>query len=88
MKIPTLHTLEILYNYTFQVVCLGQTDAKLWLGSEKVPSAVIDEYKKDVCIGMDDIVTSQSGQLHVLHTFQLTSKHTNTPKTAIEGNDL
>ena len=56
----------------------------MWVPAERLPSEVIEEYNKDVQRGVDDTVTSHSGQM--LHTLQTSKNQTGTSKGA-EGNN-
>lgn len=78
--------MQIYHYYLSQVACIGQADSNtLWLPEEKVPSTVIDEYRKNVCMGIEDLVTSYSGQK--VHTLQISRNQTSTAPAISEGND-
>ena len=69
-------TLCNLYAYTYletiQVALLGQAESSsIWLPAEKIPSTLIQEYRNDVTLAVEDGVTLHSGQL--LHTLRSTT---------------
>ena len=69
-----------------QVACIGEADSNtIWLPEEKVPPTVIDEYRKNVCVGIEEVVTSYSGQK--VHTLQISRNQTSTNPAITEGND-
>ena len=57
-----------------QVALLGQADSSsIWLPAEKIPPAIIEEYKNDIIPGVEDGVTLHSGQyFHTLCTWHST----------------